>query len=117
VIPEADKTELGIIKIHNNVIASIAYLAALEIDGVSRVCDDMKSRVLRVIGKRTQGGAIDIRSEKNEEISVIMPIIVKYGYKIPDVAVKVQDRVKAAVEEATDLTIRDVVIKIKGVDK
>jgi uncharacterized alkaline shock family protein YloU len=117
VIPEADKTELGIIKIHNNVIASIAYLAALEIDGVSRVCDDMKSRVLRFIGKKTQSGAIDIRAEKNDEISIIMPIIMKYGYKIPDVAMKVQDRVKAAVEEATDLTIRDVVIKIKGVDK
>ncbi|MDD5018881.1 MAG: Asp23/Gls24 family envelope stress response protein [Candidatus Omnitrophica bacterium] len=114
---EADKSDLGIIKIHNNVIASIAYLATLEIDGVSRVCDDMKSRILRLIGKKTQSGAIDIRQEKNEEISVIVPVILKYGYKIPDVATKIQDRVKAAVEEATDLVIRDVVIKIKGVDK
>ncbi|MFA5038748.1 MAG: Asp23/Gls24 family envelope stress response protein [Candidatus Omnitrophota bacterium] len=116
-IPDEEKSELGIIKIHDNVIASIAYLAALEIDGVSRICDDMKSKALRLVGKKTQCGAIGIQSEKNDEISIIVPVILRYGYRIPDVASRIQEKVKQAVEEATDLMIREVVIKIKGVEK
>lgn len=116
-LPNDENTELGVIKIHHNVIASIAYLATLEIEGVSRVCEDVKSSLGRLLGKKTQGGAIDARTEKNNEVTVTIPAIIKYGYKIPDVALKIQERVKAAVEEATDLTVKDIVIKIKGVER
>jgi uncharacterized alkaline shock family protein YloU len=112
-----DKNELGVIKIHNNVIASIAYLTALDVEGVSRICDDIKSRILNAIGKKTQSGAIDVRQDKNDQVIVVLPIIVKYGYNIPEVATKVQERVKVAVEEATDLTPKEIIIKIKGVEK
>lgn len=114
---EDEKNELGLIKIHNNVIASIAYLAALEVDGVSRICDDIKSMALNLLGKKTQSGAIDVHQEKNDGVSIIIPLIVKYGYNIPGVATGVQEKVRAAVEESTDLAPRDIIIKIKGVDK
>jgi len=44
-------------------------------------------------------------------------LIVKYGYNIPEVALKIQERVKATVEEATNLSVKDIVIKIKGVER
>jgi uncharacterized alkaline shock family protein YloU len=116
VIPD-NPGETGLVKIHNNVIASVAYIAALEIDGVSRVCEDMRSRTLQWIGKRTLCGAIDVRQEKNENLTLVIPLIVKYGYNIPEVAGRVQDRVRAAVEETTDLSPKDIIIKIKGVEK
>jgi len=50
---DEEKTDLGLIKIHNNVIASISYLAALEIEGVSRICEDTKSRIATLLGKKT----------------------------------------------------------------
>ena len=40
---EESKTDFGIIRIHKKVIASIASLAALEIEGVKRVGGDFKS--------------------------------------------------------------------------
>lgn len=116
-IPDNEQAEFGVIKIHDNVLASISYLAALEIEGVSRVCDDVKSRFMRLVGKKTQCGAITIHSERNEEVSIAVPVIVKYGYKIPEVAVRIQDRIKQSVEDATDLTVKEVIIKIKGVEK
>ena len=112
-----ENNDLGIIKIHNDVIASIAYLTTLDVDGVSRVCENIKSRLLNAIGKKTQGGAIDVRQDKNDQVVVVLPLIVKYGYNIPEVATKVQERVKGAIEEATDLTPREIIIKIKGVEK
>ncbi len=116
-INEEEKTDFGAIKIHNNVIASVAYLAALEVDGVSRICDDIRSHIAHLIGKRTKSGAIDARNEKNENVSIIIPIIVKYGYNIPEVALKVQEKVKTAVEEAADISPKDIIVKIKGVEK
>lgn len=113
---DEEKSDLGLIKIHNNVIASIAYLAALEIDGISRICDDARSKIFNFIGKKTKGGAIDVRA-RDESISIIVPLIVKYGYNIPEVALKVQERIKSAVEESTDVTPKDIIIKIKGVER
>jgi len=112
-----DKSDLGQIKIHNNVMASIAFIAANEVEGVARVCDDARSHVLRWLGKKTQTGAIDVRQEESDTINICIPLIVKYGYNIPDIAGKVQERVRAAVEEATDLALKEVIIKIKGVEK
>jgi uncharacterized alkaline shock family protein YloU len=114
---EDEKSDLGLIKIHNNVIASVSYLAALEVEGVSRICDNLRSSFLNMIGKKTKSGAIDIRSEKTDSVSIIVPLIIKYGYNIPEVALKVQKKVKIAVEEATDLSPKEIIVKIKGVEK
>jgi uncharacterized alkaline shock family protein YloU len=114
---EDEKSDLGLIKIHNNVIASIAYLATLEVEGVSRICDDLRSQVLTLIGKQTKSGAIDARSEKTDAVTITIPLIVTYGYNIPEVALKVQDKVKIAIEEATDLSPKEIIVKIKGVER
>ncbi len=116
-ISTQETNELGVIKIHNNVIASVAYLAALEVDGVGRICDNIKSQILSAIGKKTRCGAIDVRRDKDDHMTIVVPMIVKYGYNIPQVATKVQDQVKAAVEESTDLSPKEVIIKIKGVER
>ena len=40
----------------------------------------------------------------------------KYGYNIPDVSAKVQERVKNAIENMTGLNVLEVNIKIAGVN-
>ena len=50
-----------------------------------------------------------------EHVSVNMALNLKYGYSIPDVCEKVQEKVKSAIENMTGLTVLDVNIKIAGV--
>ena len=50
-----------------------------------------------------------------EHVSVNMALNLKYGYSIPDVCEKVQEKVKNAIENMTGLTVLDVNIKIAGV--
>ena len=50
-----------------------------------------------------------------EHVSVNMALNQKYGYSIPDVCEKVQEKVKNAIENMTGLTVLDVNIKIAGV--
>ena len=49
-------------------------------------------------------------------VTVSVSIIIKYGYSIKDITTKVQDKVKAAIENMTGLEVADVNIRVAGVD-
>ena len=51
-----------------------------------------------------------------EHVSVDLSLNIKYGYNIPDVCEKVQDKVKSAIENMTGLMVLEVNIKIAGVN-
>lgn len=109
-------TDLGTIRIHKNVIASIASLAAVEIEGIKRVGGDFKSGLLELIGKKYLS-AIKVEINKNEEVSLKIPLVIKYGFNIPDIASKVQENVRNALEKMTNLSVRDININVQGIEK
>ncbi len=113
---EESRTDLGTISIHKNVIASIASLAALEIDGVKRVGGDFKSGLMELIGQKAFS-SIKVEINKNEEVSLDIPIIIKYGYNIPEVADKVQENIRNSLEKMTNVSIKEVNINVQGIEK
>ena len=113
---DESRTDLGTIRIHKNVIASIASLAAVEIEGVKRVGGNFKSGLLELIGKKYLS-AIKVEINKNEEVSLEIPLVVKYGFNIPDIASKVQESVRNALEKMTNLSVRDININVQGIER
>lgn len=113
---EESRTDLGVIRIHKNVIASVASLAAGEIEGVKRIGRDFKSGLLELVGKRSLA-AIKVEIDKDEEVKVEIPLIIKYGFNIPDVANKVQENARNALEKMTNLSIKDININVQGIEK
>ena len=115
-IKENSHTDLGTIKIHKKVISSIASLAAVEIEGVKRVGGDLKSNLYNIIGK-TQKSNIRVEFDKAGEVKIEIPLIIKYGYSIPEVASHVQENVRQALEKMTNVVIKDIDVNIKGIEK
>jgi uncharacterized alkaline shock family protein YloU len=113
---EESQTDLGKIRIHKNVIASIASLAAVEIEGVKRIGGDFKSGVLELIGKKTLM-AINVEIDKNEEIKVEIPLVIKYGFNIPEIANRVQENIRQALEKMTSLSIKYININVQGIER
>lgn len=113
---EESRTELGTIRIHKNVIASIASLAAGEIEGVKRIGGDLKSGLINLIGKKLLS-AVKVEISKNEEVKVEIPLIIKYGHNIPDIATKVQENVRNNLEKMTNLSIKDINVNIQGIER
>lgn len=113
---EESHTDLGTIRIHKNVIASIASLAATEIEGVKRVGGDFKSGLLELIGKKSSM-AIKVEIDKNDEVEIEIPLVIKYGFNIPDIASKVQENVRNALEKMTYMLIKDININVQGIEK
>jgi len=113
---EETNTSFGTIKIHRKVIASIASMACLETEGVSRLYNRFTFKIFKLLENK-QENAIGVEIYKNGEISLNIPIIVKYGYNIPEVAYKVQENVQLALEKMTNMTVRYINIIVKGVER
>ncbi len=113
---EESRTDLGTIKIHKNVIASIAAIAANEIEGVKSIGRDFRAGILELFGKKALG-VIKVVIDKNGDVWLEITLIIKYGYNIPDVANKVQENVRNALEKMTSLSIKDVNINVQGIEK
>jgi len=113
---EESQNDLGIIRIHKNVIASVTAIAATEIDGVKRVGTDFKSGLMELVGKKSYS-SIKVEFDKNEDVKVSVPIIIKYGFNIPDIANRVQENVRAALEKMTNLSIKEINVNVRGVER
>ncbi len=113
---DESQTDLGAIKVHKNVIASIAAIAASEINGVKRVEGSLKSGILQLIGKPTIS-SIRVDFDKHEDVHLEIPVIIQYDFNVPDVSAKVQENVRNALEKMTNLSIKDITINVQGIEK
>jgi uncharacterized alkaline shock family protein YloU len=113
---EESRNELGVVRIHKNVIASISSIAAIEIEGVKRVGRDLKSGLLELLGQKSLS-TIKVDISRNEEVRVDIPLVIKYGYNIPDIASRVQENVRLALEKMSNLSIKDINVNVQGIER
>ncbi len=111
-----EKTEFGAVRIHKDVIKSIASLAVSEIEGVSVIRDNFTASIAGLLGKKYYSG-IDVIIDKNNEIKLEVKINVKYGFNIPEIASRVQDNIRLALEKMSDLTLKEINVNVQGVER
>ncbi len=111
---QGEAGSIGEVRIADDVVASIAALAAREVDGVASMAGNATDELLSRVGVKGTGKGAKV--EVIERIvSVEMAVNLKYGYNIPAVSGRIQEKVKSAVETMTGLTVSDVNIRIAGV--
>jgi uncharacterized alkaline shock family protein YloU len=106
-------TDLGVVRINNDAIITIASTAAMEVRGVCKMGGGLRNTILEIIHRRSFGGVRVF--VKEGEVKLVVFIIVQYGIDIPRVADEVQDSVKHAVEKMTGLVIGEVDVVVEGV--
>ena len=106
---------LGEGKIADEVVAIIAGLAAMEVDGVASMSGNTTREIIGKLGMKnlSKGVKVDVLEGI---VKVSLKLTLKYGYSIVEVSGKVQEKVKAAIENMTGLTVADVNIRVAGVD-
>ena len=109
-----EKDKIGEVQIADEVVAIIAGLAATEVDGVDSMAGNITNELVGKLGMKNLSKGVKVEVTE-EHVSVNMALNLKYGYSIPDVCEKVQEKVKNAIENMTGLTVLDVNIKIAGV--
>lgn len=110
-----EKDQIGEVQIADEVVAIIAGLAATEVDGVDSLAGNMSNELVGKLGMKNLSKGVKVEVTE-EHVSVNMSLNLKYGYSIPKVCEKVQDKVKNAIENMTGLNVLDVNIKIAGIN-
>ncbi len=110
-----EKDKLGEVQIADEVVAIIAGLAATEVEGVDSMAGNITNELVGKLGMKnlSKGVKVDVTEE---HVSVDLSLNLKYGYNIPEVGEKVQDRVKSAIENMTGLSVLDVNIRIASIN-
>ncbi|AGC67792.1 hypothetical protein Cst_c07880 [Thermoclostridium stercorarium subsp. stercorarium DSM 8532] len=116
---EAVKTEnegLGEIRISSEVVSIIASNAAMEVKGVSSLSGGIAGNISQVLGRKNPfKGGIKVEMGDNNEVNIDLNVVVEYGARIPDVAWKLQERVKQSVESMTGLHVNEINVHVQGV--
>lgn len=108
------QTALGSIRIADEVVGIIAGLAATEVEGVAGMSGGVVGGIAELLGRKNFAKGVKVEVGE-KEAAVDLYIIMKYGVRIPDVALTVQENVKRAIETMTGLAVVEVNIHVQGV--
>ncbi len=107
--------KVGEVQIADEVVAAIAALAATEIKGVSATTGNATNELAGKLGKKNISRGVKVLVNP-DAVSVDMALTLDYGYGIPETAKQVQEKVKLAIENMTGLQVKEVNIRIAGVN-
>lgn len=118
---QLDANGNGSVVFATDVIATIAGLAATEVEGVASMSGSAGSSSLADIFTRknqnsrnlTRGVRVELG--ENNSVTIHLTIVVDYGSPIPDVAGNIQENVKKAIETMSGLTVSSVDVHVQGV--
>ena len=105
--------EMDQVQIADDVIAVIAQIAALEVEGMVSILQTKNDFVHAISRKKGPKG---VKVEVGDgEVLIDITATIQYGVKIPKVCLEVQEKVKNSVETMTGLHVASVNIYVTGV--
>ena len=102
------------IQVADEVVCIVAGLAATEVEGVECMSGNITNELVSKLGMTVLSKGVTVEITDKTAV-VYISVILKYGYSIPEVSEKIQERVASAIETMTGLTVAEVNIKIAGV--
>jgi uncharacterized alkaline shock family protein YloU len=107
--------KVGEVQIADEVVAVIAGLAATEVRGVAATSGNVTNELAGKLGKKNLSKGVKVLVSP-DAVSVDMALTLEYGFGIPETAQQVQEKVKLAIENMTGLAVKEVNIRIAGVN-
>ncbi|MDD4295665.1 MAG: Asp23/Gls24 family envelope stress response protein [Ruminiclostridium sp.] len=107
---------MGEIRISSDVVSIIASNAALEVEGIASFGGGIAGNLSQVLGRKNPYKGVKVEVTENREVNIDLHIVVEYGVRIPDVAWKLQERIKQNVEQMTGLHVEEINVHVQGVN-
>ena len=113
-----DDTEMGDIRIHEGVIASLARRATLATAGVSRLAgSSLVDNLAEIVGsRRMQSRNINIILGDGNNVAIEIKVVLKFGCRIPEVSGAIQKAVINEVENTTGMNVTEVHIIVQDIE-
>ena len=111
---EVKGADNGKIIFADDVIATIAALAAADVQGVASMSGGVVEGLTEMLGKKnlTKGVKVEVGTE---EAAVDISVNVRYGFAIQEVCQNLQNAIKNAIETMTGLRVVEVNVYVQSV--
>lgn len=111
----ANDSRNGKISFANDVVAVIAGLATIDVEGIAGMSGGVVEGFTELLGRKNLSKGVKVEVGE-EEVAVDVYIVVEYGCIINEVAKEVQSAIKNAIETMTGLNVVEVNVYIQGVN-
>ncbi len=114
---KSQENAVGMVKVHESVIASIVRKATLEIPGVIRLAgSSLVDNLAEIVGsKKIQGRAISVEMNENS-VAVEVRVVLEYGVLIPHIADEVRSAVAAEIVKLTGMSVSRVNVVVMDLE-
>jgi uncharacterized alkaline shock family protein YloU len=110
-----NNSNVGIVKISDEVVSVIAGLAAAEIKGIVGMNTGLTGGITQILsGKKNPSKGVKVNVGE-ASATIELAVVVEYGMRIPEVASAVQENVKRTVETMTGLNVSAVNIYVQSI--
>lgn len=111
-----DENPDGTVSFATDVVATIAGLAATEVEGVASMSSPSSGLADMFARKNSRNFTKGVRIDLDGNLVLVdITIVVEYGSPVPDVARGIQENVKKAIETMSGLTVQTVDVHVSGI--
>ncbi len=114
ILVNSARSDLGQVRIADEVVGIIAGLAAGEVEGVYSMSGGLAGGIYDMLGRKNFSKGVKVEVGQ-VEVAVDIAIVLEYGYRVPEVATAVQENVKKAIESMTGLEVVEINVQIHGI--
>lgn len=105
---------IGRVQISDQVVSVIAGIAATEVEGVAALVGNITNEIVSRMGIKNLSKGVKIEMAEDTVLAKVT-LELLYGYNIPEVCVKVQERVVSSIETMTGLTVAKVDVCVSDI--
>lgn len=99
-----------------SVYITLAAMSALSIKGVAAMNTTTGEDWAQLVGVKNDITGVKLEQSEEGSLTLDLYITVRYGYRIPDIALRVQEAVKTGIETVTDTPVDGVNIFVQAID-
>lgn len=108
------ESDQGSVRISEDVIASIAAIAASETEGVGNLYSGIGTNVAEFLGKKSLAKGVKVAFH-GDLVEVEVSLLAQYGYNICEVSKNVQSAVRSSIQSMTGMRTSAININVGGV--
>lgn len=115
-MPKTMETTLGTITIAEDVVATLAGLAAMDCYGLVGMASrrQVKDSLSELLGRDNPGKGVEVQID-DDHVEVDLYIVVSYGTNIYEVAQNVREKVRYVLNQSVGIQVDRVNILVQGV--
>lgn len=108
------KTDIGMVRISDNVVATVASHAVMEVYGVVGLTTNDADGIAQLLKRDNMAEGVVVHTD-DDRLVLDLDVFLEYGVRIAIVAENIIDTVKFSVENSTGLTVDHINVVVNGI--